>query len=293
MRTFKDFNRIPKSSIEQFLPLSFLNQEYFKTMGIITGGISLLSKGTVISREKSRGYHILILTISGTGKFIMENGIEYVTDSGQLFFSASDGQGHRHLPVSEKWEICWLQIDRNNNWLISHPDDYLISKSIQATYIVNCFKTIISEYSQQTKNYTTIAELTGQLLLQYIRREIDMTDYSGRNVGYLKSFNRLWSEISKNISYPWDTDAVCEYMNLSKAHLHRLCREFYKMSPMAKIKQIKFEQAYSFLVHLHYTVTEVAELMGYQSTSSFSVAFKNHFNIRPSDLRIARHSLGT
>lgn len=285
MARFREFNRIPQNSIEQFIPMYLLDKEYFKSIGILQGGMSTLRKGCVISRQKGREYHIIIITIRGNGKFIMENGIELVAEQGQYFFSAADGQGHKHLPISDEWQICWLQVEKSRNWLVSPPTDYILSKCNSFKEIGNCFGSIISEYSEQYRDHTTIEELQCQLLMHYIKREIDLNNYSGKHMTYLKKFNQLWHDVSINISMPWSVEALCDYMGLSKAHLVRLCNEFYQTSPANKIKQIKMDHAYALLANLDYRVSDVAEVVGYNSISSFSVAFKQYFHVLPKDIQ--------
>lgn len=286
MAKFREFNRIPQNSIEQFIPVHLLDKEYFKNMGILRGGISILRKGCVISRPKGREYHIVIVTLKGTGKFIMENGVELVAEQGQYFFSAADGQGHKHLPISDEWRICWIQIEKSGNWFVAPPSDYMLSKCSSFREIGNCFESIISEYSEQYRDHTTIEELQCQLLMYYVKREIDLNNYSGKNMMYLKKFNQLWHDVSINIGRPWDIETLCDYMGLSKAHLVRLCNEFYQTSPANKIKQIKMDHAYALLANLDYRVSDIAEVVGYNSVSSFSVAFKKYFHILPKDVQM-------
>lgn len=291
MAHFREFNRIPQNSTEQFIAVSLLDKEYFKSVGLVRAGISTLRKGCVISRPKQRGYHIVIITLQGNGKFILENGVELVSERGQYFFSAAQGQGHRHIPLSEEWKICWLHIEESKNLFISPPSDYALAKCNSFKEIGDCFESIIQEHSNQYREYERISELQCHLLTYYIKRTVDLNTYSGAHLYYLKKFNNLWHEISMNIQETWDIPTLCSYMGLSKAHLVRLCNEFYNTSPATKVRQIKMDHAYALLMNFDSRVADVAEAVGYNSISSFSVAFKNYFKILPKEVSASSSQL--
>lgn len=285
MRKFREYNQINTLSEELFLPDYLLKQSVFESTGIIIGGISTLRKGTIISREKNRAYHIIILTLKGKGKFKMEDGSEILLNEGEFFFSSAKGQGHKHYPLTDEWKICWLQLDQKTGLLISPPEDWTTLRCTRTKEIGNAFESIITEYLEQGINHIRIEELQLNLVLQYIKRDIDQSSYTGKNIQYIKRFSQLWKEVSTKIQLPWDIDMLCDFMGLSKTHLVRLCNELYNTSPARKVKEYKMEYAYKLLLNFNYRVTDVAEAIGFNSISSFTYAFKNHFGVLPKDIQ--------
>ncbi len=284
MAKFRDLNHFSHTTKEEFLPVHLLTDGILGKMHIWAGGHSMLSKGSEIIREQDRPFHIMIISLSGKGKFVMEDGSEFTLSPGEFFFSSSCGQGHRHSPLTDTWELCWIQIRKDASWLVNVPKDYTKSQSVCSAEIHDCFKSIIREEEAQRAGYNFIQELTSQLLIEYIKRELNLSSYSGRSMDYLKRFNELWRCVAANVSQKWNLDELCAYMNMSRAHLIRLCRDYYGMTPTAKVHQIKMSHANSMLRTLGYTVSEVAEEIGYESLSAFTSAFRKFYGFTPSQL---------
>ena len=101
-------------------------------------------------------------------------------------------------------------------------------------------------------------------------------------------FNQLWAEVSKTLAKPWSLDDLCDYMGVGRAHLIRLCAEFYQTTPAAKVRSIKMEFAQSLLQNFEYPVAEIAEHIGYDSPSTFSTAFKKYFGYPPRERKQER-----
>jgi len=75
-------------------------------MNIIQGGISILVEGFNARRTANRDYHIVSITLSGSGEYLMEDGSQIVTKGKDMYFSHADGQGHVHRPSGqEPWKI--------------------------------------------------------------------------------------------------------------------------------------------------------------------------------------------
>ena len=281
MTKFKESNLITKNSYELLLPNELISKGYLAKTGILQCGISKLRKGSVISRISNRAYHILIFSISGEGVFIMENGLEIVLHPGQLFFSNAEGQGHKHYPKTEEWELCWFWISKECRWITQDSNDYMVKSSIHHDDIRYCLEQLLNENRLKLTEYTAMQELYGQLLHLHLKREVDTSILAGYQQEYLIKFNRLWNDISQSADQPWDIQHICQYMNLSRAHVTRLCKIFYKKSPADMVREIRMKYAYSLLANLNLQVATVAELSGYNSISSFSVAFKAYFGMAP------------
>lgn len=283
MAKFRNRERFTTNTWEEFLPYSLLTDGILKKLGIRAGGLSYLKQGSLIARQAARDYHILIIGLSGTGTFIMDDGSKFILQPGEMFFSTAEGQGHTHLPESEEWNICWMQICHDASWLTNMPHDYIVGKTVYHKEICNLVKSIIRDNALENADYAYMQSLRCQLLIQYFKREMKSNETSGKNISYLKAFNKLWITVSSDISKDWLIEDLCAFMNLSRAHMIRLCKEFYGMTPTAKVHQIKMNHAYFLLKTMGYTVSEVAEMIGYNSLSAFSTAFKKFCGTRPSE----------
>ncbi|QQO09617.1 helix-turn-helix transcriptional regulator [Breznakiella homolactica] len=283
MRIVREYNRIPQSCVERFIPSRMLTDTVFSKMGILNGGISTFHEGSYIKRPTKRAYHILIFTISGKGSFTMEDDTTVVTSLPDIFFSHADGQGHIHLPHTTPWTILWFQISRECAWLVPPFDDWGILTASTPEHAVRLHtiqESILSEELSTHDEGRRVQELYAELFMIYLKRELRMQQNHALGRHQVQ-MNRLWKAVATSLDKPWDLRDMSDFTGISRAHLSRLCMVFYGKPPGEKVREIKMEHARSLLRHFNCQVSEVSELIGYENTSSFSAAYKKHFGYSP------------
>ena len=78
---------------------------------------------------------------------------------------------------------------------------------------------------------------------------------------------------------------LASHLNLSVRQLNRVFREVYNISFHKKLIEVRLALARKFLLKTNYTVEEIAEKVGFSSSSGFFVAFKKEFNVTPKEFR--------
>jgi AraC-like DNA-binding protein len=286
MRIIKDDNRIPQSCVERFIPRHVLEDTIFSQVGLESGGLSTSDRGFLITRTGNRDYHILILTISGKGKFTMEDDNSVITGAGDIFFSHARGQGHVHQPHETPWSFVWVRFYAAYNWFLPPFGDWGIIPNVakeNALQIYHVLESILNEELYIREDGKRIQHLYAELFMIYLQRELQIrNDYRlGR---YRANLNHLWQTIAASVNKNWNLEAMGKFAGLSRAQLSRICRSLYHKSPGEKVREIKMEYAQAMLRHFDCQVSEVAELTGYESMSNFSAAFKKYFGYAPRDV---------
>jgi AraC-like DNA-binding protein len=77
---------------------------------------------------------------------------------------------------------------------------------------------------------------------------------------------------------------VAKHAGASESTLLRAFQEELAATPIAYLSSRRLDEAMSLLKSRRYSVTEVADLVGYESLSAFSAAFRKRFGHRPSEL---------
>lgn len=72
---------------------------------------------------------------------------------------------------------------------------------------------------------------------------------------------------------------------LSKFHFLRLFKQVYKMSPYQYIQQLRMEKAQHYLTETNESIYNIAELLGYENSNSFSRIFKQRTGLYPTQYR--------
>ena len=92
------------------------------------------------------------------------------------------------------------------------------------------------------------------------------------------------SLIDKNLSDPeFDVDSIAELTGLSRIHVNRKLKAEGSPSPSAMLKTARMDLASKLLKESRLTVREVSVACGFSRPSYFATAFKEYFNISPSD----------
>ena len=95
---------------------------------------------------------------------------------------------------------------------------------------------------------------------------------------------RVMTMINKNIgNQELSVEMIANTVGISRVHLHRKLREITNQSARDFIRNVRLQQAATLLAEKHHSVSEIAEIVGFSSTSHFSVAFKDLYGLSPSE----------
>jgi len=93
-----------------------------------------------------------------------------------------------------------------------------------------------------------------------------------------KSLAYIYKYIDTNITL----DELARLNSVSKYHFHRIFKEETNENVFERISAIRLQQAANLLISNRYsTISEISQLCGYNSHSSFIQAFKNRFTFTP------------
>jgi len=94
--------------------------------------------------------------------------------------------------------------------------------------------------------------------------------------------NKIMFYIYRHIDSNINLDYLCEDLEISKFHMHRIFKESFGRNIYETIKAIRLQKASNLLItNKSSTISEVGRLCGYSSHSSFIHAFKERFEMTP------------
>lgn len=106
------------------------------------------------------------------------------------------------------------------------------------------------------------------------------------NLKHSKLANDLLNYINENIQTDINIDDLALQMDISKHHLHKIFKEQMGTNIYETIKSIRLQKSSNLLITNKYsTITEVANICGYSSQTSFIRAFKQRFEQTPKEWR--------
>ena len=102
------------------------------------------------------------------------------------------------------------------------------------------------------------------------------------NLKHSQLANNMMYYIYKYIDTDINIDELSGELGVSKFHLHRIFKEQMGMNIYETIKSIRLQKASNLLItNQASTITEVANMCGYASQTSFIRAFKERFGVTP------------
>lgn len=102
------------------------------------------------------------------------------------------------------------------------------------------------------------------------------------NLKHSKITNNLMSYIYDNIETDIDINIMAKQFGINKFHLHKIFKKQTGMAIYETIKSIRLQKASNILItNKHSTITEVSNMCGYSTQTSFIRAFKQRFGQTP------------
>jgi len=102
------------------------------------------------------------------------------------------------------------------------------------------------------------------------------------NLTHSKLANNMINYITTNIDTDINIDEISKDLGISKYHFHRIFKEQMGTNIYETIKSMRLQKASNLLITNKYsTITEIANMCGYSSQTSFIRAFKSRFEQTP------------
>jgi AraC-like DNA-binding protein len=83
----------------------------------------------------------------------------------------------------------------------------------------------------------------------------------------------------------WDLKKIAEHLCVSESKLTKAFRSATGESPMASLWKVRLIKGYELLVGSSMNITQIAMVVGFQSSQAFATAFKRTFNVTPREVK--------
>lgn len=137
-------------------------------------------------------------------------------------------------------------------------------------------------------------EIVRRTAMNLVQRQQQLKNiYDGRQTPKVKEvkmmspderlMERILKVVNENISNPaLGNEVICEAVGISRVHLYRKLKEMTNLSLRDFIKNIRLTEAARLLSEKHHSIAEVAEKVGFENVSYFTVVFKQKYGMSPS-----------
>ncbi len=129
-----------------------------------------------------------------------------------------------------------------------------------------------------------------KLLLSEIIRTL--TGFEPKSTSTTARVQALYNEIESSLHQPWTVAGMAERVFISEEQLNRVTKTLFNLSPRSKLIQLRMDKATSLLKYQDWSVSMIANRLGYKDPYNFSHRFKKHFGLSPSQYRKSHRLLG-
>lgn len=243
------------------------------------GRIALAHEFTITDKNKcdysrGRGIYGISLALSGEAEYRFSNGERYTVREGDLIFlpnyaayTISVGSPYRHYTVNFTAE-----------GELSATGGMIIHTTENTSAYKDAFRKIIAERESRAvgfelRSLSALYSLFGLLLSE-------MADKENTSV-HRKRLLAVKQYIDKNYKNETTLEQLAEVADMSVTNFRRLFLREFGRAPIKYRDEVRLSAAKEALTSGYITVSEAAELSGFEDTAYFVRFFKKHTGITP------------
>lgn len=164
------------------------------------------------------------------------------------------------------------------------PDTLYYSQNHE--FITSYVRKMEVEFFARKPNWELADELLlCQFFLQLSREVVDRKSAININQNTRDQLKFLRTEISRNYGQKWDIQSMANLINLSPSYLYATYKRLYGVSPIQDLISIRIHVAKTMLTGSEYTISEIAEDLGYSNVTHFTHQFTQVEGFSPSKYR--------
>ncbi len=250
----------------------------------------------VVDKHTHKFYHMFFIK-NGDGK-IFANGKEYVVNKNDVYFfqpKIVHGVIAQSVAPLNTMEVKFTVIDAELSKLLELLQHRIECKPQSFHFRL---EELVMEALYKPKFYKEIinAGFT-RLLFELIRNDENpfmshVDDIKETLRGGIKDregniFNlmKVIDYTNKNYQEKITLQKLADIGAISCAHLNKLFKKNFNVSPMQYINNLRISKAKELMMYSDFNITQISELVGFQSVHYFSRYFKNKEKITPSEFR--------
>ncbi|MDQ8184185.1 ATP-binding protein [Pelagicoccus sp. SDUM812002] len=193
-----------------------------------------------------------------------------IMDGNELCRRLKENEATCHIPIvmltahkTPRHELASLELG---------ADDF-VGKPVNVEILKNRIQNLISARERLRRMFSESARV-----IDLIPRSAVVED---KDRVFLEKARQIVLDNLQNTQF--DVERFAESLGMSRMTLYRKVKAVTDMSPNAFIRSVRLKLAAAGLKTGKYTVSEIAENVGYQELSYFSASFKKQFGVTPSE----------
>ncbi|MFD0673021.1 AraC family transcriptional regulator [Cohnella sp. GCM10027633] len=239
---------------------------------------------------------------------IGENGRSWEVHAGEGFILLPNGHHYGSAPCITDTEIIWIHFQTFGSWqLCSNMNEcmsnqmvlieehknlaYLNHADVNSIFLPKHMKLsskaleVLQIFFEQEREPQSLRnwkrQASFQLLLQYLDRDLA----SPMNDTAINLADKIELFIRQNYASEITNSVLQEKMNYHPNYLAKVMLKVYGMTPMTYLQYYRLEQSKRLLLQSPFPISQISDMVGFQSVSHYSAVFSKKEGLSPTDFR--------
>lgn len=237
-------------------------------------------------RPQGRKDYQLLYVASGKAHFFFHGEEQIITKGNMVLYHPDEPQKYFYY-ASDKTEVYWIHFTGSE--VKSLLSLYDISDTENVFYTgtspdyPQLFRQIIQELQLCRPNYEELLSLSLRHIFLMINRYLKEGQKTGS--GIRDEIERATHYFNENYHSFTSIEDYARSRHFSTCWFIRNFKQIVKVTPMQYILSLRMMNAQNLLENTDYTITEIAEAVGYDNPLYFSRLFHKHTGVSPSAYR--------
>ena len=264
----------------------FMNEEVFQDFYFFNVGYQECTSAH-FHGPAIRKHFLVHYVMSGKGMFRGKNNQTYFLKAGDFFLIRPDELCYYEADEQDPWTYYWLGFDGQK------VDKILkgchIEKQTEVGKILGDLLEVKKYFKQllESDHFTVFNRLENYSHFFKLFNYLDGGNSANRieiNQRIKRRYGESFMLHVQNNYHKSDLtiNEIAKSMNLNPSYLSQVIKEEIGVTPMDYLKGVRLHEASVLLEVGNFTVTEISEMVGYESLQSFSRVFKERFGQAPS-----------
>ncbi|CAH1210200.1 HTH-type transcriptional activator RhaS [Paenibacillus sp. JJ-223] len=259
-----------------------------------------------ISRSDIGVFDLVVVT-KGT-LALGENGIEWRLRAGEALILKPDGHHYGSAPCEAETELIWIHFQTYGSWKESADMDECLANQAQlmeshkkSAYLNHCDvcsifipkhmkispkeMEMLEHFSQLDQEPQSMRNWKRQAAFQQFMQHLDLGLSSLADATAIRIAEKIELYIRQNYTHPISNPLLQQDLNYHPNYLARSMLKVYGMTPMEYLLHYRLEQAKKLLLQTAWSISRIAEEVGFNHVSYFSSCFSKKEGISPSTFR--------
>lgn len=241
----------------------------------------------------NHSYYQIIAVLKGGGEILIDSRRHTLEDHRVFFIHPNVEHAIPHSKDDIQPQLLDIKFTINDDSLASDLSRLpAVLDAGNFSLFQNYFEQILRESARgEPYSYPCICYYFGLLLMQLLRAqsgtvsvETPPREISAESSGDT-GLNKVIRFIAQNYATPIVLDDLAKIVNVSKSTLIQTFKTALHTTPLQYINHIRLEKAKDLLLNTDSSISEISEMVGFQSIHYFSRYFKSREQISPAEYR--------